>query len=325
MTANLANPSALAFYSVAKESSPGTYVAPTDYVPLTKFDPEDMTTWINDDAVRGSMAKSYDKIAGPVWSKITMAGPVFPDTVGYPLLGFLGDSAITGASAPYTFTGSAKNSGDGQPTSQSWTDFNSVDTRGYSGCKWYDLNFAWDGEKALTWDGAMQGYQSVVQTKPTNAPSTVRAVPGWLSIFAIGGSTLSTLVSADIKMKRGGEPIHTADGTQAPLEIFVGEMEVTGKCTLVADVNTQLTNYLAASQTTLDFNFQQGAGSSLVQVKFHMSKVNFDLVKPTRGKKFVEYEINWEALANTTDAGASGGQSPLKATIQNAKSSNVYQ
>jgi hypothetical protein len=322
MTANLANPTALSFWGVAKDT--GTYVAPTDYIPLTKFDPEDMTTWINDDATRGSMVKSYDKIAGPVWSKATLGGPVFPDTIGYPLMGMLGDVTASGASAPYTYAGAIKNSGDGQPTSQSWTDFNSVEPRGFVGSRWYDLNFAWDGEKGFTWDGAFQGFQSVIQAKPTNAPSTIRMLPGWLCVFKVGGSTLSTLVSADIKMKRAGEPINTADGTQAPLEIFVGEIEVTGKCVLVADVNTQMTNYLSATQTTFDFNFTQGAGAALVQTQFHGSKVNYDLAKPVRGKRFVEYEITWEMLGNSTDAGASGGFSPLKATIQNAKATNVY-
>lgn len=324
-TANLANPTVLGFVSVAKESTRGTYAAPVDYVPFTKFDVEDTTTWFSDDALRGSMVKAYDKVAGPQWAKISMQGPVYADTFGYPLMGILGDCVTTGSSAPYTHVGAVKNSADGQPTTQSWTDFNSVDTRGYTSVSWYDLGVTWDGEKALDWTGTAQAYASAVQTKPTSAPSTVRMYPGWLGAVTLGGSSSQVLISADIKFKRAGDPIHTSDGTQPPLEIFVAEMDCTGKIVVVADLNTQLTNYLTSPQQSLVVNFTSGTGATLTQVKFQFSKFNYDLAKPVRGKKWMEYEIDFEALGNTTDVGASGGYSLCKATLQNAKVSGTFQ
>ena len=100
------NPTALSFYGVAKEATKNTYVAPTDFVPLTKFDPVDKTHWMNDDGMRGSMVKDYQKIVGPVWSEVSCSGPIFPDTVGYPLMSLLGDVTTTGGGAPFTHAGS---------------------------------------------------------------------------------------------------------------------------------------------------------------------------------------------------------------------------
>lgn len=319
-----ANPTALSFVGIAKEATPNTFVASTQYLPVNKFDPQDTTMWLTNDSWRGSMGSTYDKVAGPLYTEIACGGPAIPDMIGFLCTGILGDVTTTGASAPFTHAISLKNSSTGQPVSYSLNDFDSVDNRGYGGCQVYDLKFTWDGEKALMWDGNLKGYPSAVQTKPTAAYTAVQLLPGWLSIFTIGGSGALTLVDAEIDFKRAGGPIHTADGTQAPYQIFVGPLTVTGKVTVVADTSTQLTNYLAGTKTSLDFNFTQGAGAGLTQFKAHMTNANYDLAKPNRGKEWVEYEITYEAVMNSTDAGASGGTSPIKVTLQNALPAATY-
>jgi Phage tail tube protein len=316
-------PTALSFYGIAKETVKGTWVTPVDYLPLTKLDPVDKTTWLVDDGMRGSMVKEYNKIPGPVWSETKCTGPVFPDTIGYPLMGFLGDVTATG-SGPYVYAGSLKNSVDGQPTSQSITDFNVVETRGYAGAQWMDLSFKWDGAKLLTWDGTFDALQSAVETKPTSSYTTVTAQPGWLCATTLNSISTLTLIDATFTMKRTGGPINTSDGTQAPYQIFAGDLSVTGKLTVVADANTQLANYLAGTKIPMDFKWSQGAGATATTVQLHSTLCNLDEVSTQRGKAWVEYAITFTALPNSTDAGASGGVSPIKATITNAKPSNVY-
>ena len=318
------NPTALSFFGIAKEATKGTYVPSVDFLPLTKFDPVDMTHWLDDDGLRGSMAKVYNKIAGPVWSEIGMGGPVFPDTIGYPIASFLGDVTTTGGGAPFTHAVALKNNSDGQPVSDSLADFDSVDTRGYTAVQWYDLTFKWDGEKLLTWDGTAKGFQSATQSKPTYSNSAITALPGWLSLVTVNSVSSLTMVDAELKFKREGGPIHTADGTQQPYQMFVGAADITGKAVFVADTNSLLTTYLAGTKIPLDFNFTQGAGAALVQLKFHFTNTNLNVVKVTRGKQWVEYEAEFEALPNSTDAGASGGLSHGKVTIQNAKPASTY-
>jgi hypothetical protein len=43
-----------------------------------------------------------------------------------------------------------------------------------------------------------------------------------------------------------------------------------------------------------------------------------------RSKDFVEVEIDLNAQGNTTDVGATSGYSPIKWTLQNAKTSGTY-
>lgn len=321
-----ANPTALTFLGIAKESTIGTFAPAVDYLPVTKFDPKDMTAWLSDGAWRGSMVATYGKVAGPVWSEMACGGYVYPDTIGYPLAGVLGVDTVTGTTAPYSHVLTVKNDTDGQPTTQSLNDFNSVDNRGYTSVKWKDITLSWDGEKYLTWDANAIGLQSATQTKPTQSFTAIPGLPGWLSAVTIGGVSATTMVSNEIAIKRQGDPIHTADGTQAPYEIFLGELAVTGKTVVVADANTQLAAYLAqaagGSKTSLAFDFTQGAAAALVQVKFELDSVNYDLVSPSRGKTWVEYEITWEGIGNTTDA--STGYGPIKATLQNAKATGIY-
>ena len=319
-----ANPTALSFYGIAKETTKNTWAAPTDFLPLTKFDPVDKTMWLKDDGMRGSMVKDYNLIAGPVWSEIACSGPLFPDTFGYPVMSLLGDVVVTGGSAPYSHAGALKNSTDGQPVSDSIFDFDSVDSRGYTGLQWYDLTIKWDGEKLLTWDGTCKAYQSTTQSKPAASYTTITPYPGWLSLITLNSLSVVTLISGEVKIKRAGGPIHTADGTQAPYQMFVGDMDVTGKLVVVADTNTQLVNYLAGTKIPIDINFTQGVSAALTQAKFHMSNCNLNEVKATRGKEYTEYEIDFTALANSTDVGASAGLSPIKVTLQNAKPSGTF-
>jgi hypothetical protein len=42
-------------------------------------------------------------------------------------------------------------------------------------------------------------------------------------------------------------------------------------------------------------------------------------------KDFVEIEVTIRAIANTTDAGSTGGYSNIKWTLKNAKTSGTYQ
>lgn len=81
------------FIGFGKEApgSSGTAVAPTATVPMGKFDPADKITFLEDTAWRNAMAGLYNLIEGVQISDVTMGGPLFADTIAYPLAGILGD------------------------------------------------------------------------------------------------------------------------------------------------------------------------------------------------------------------------------------------
>jgi hypothetical protein len=92
----------------------------------------------------------------------------------------------------------------------------------------------------------------------------------------------------------------------------------------VLESDTQLNYYLNNTQPSLKLDFSTGAGATLVQVQFNMTKCAFTVAKIERGKDYVELSVNYKAIANTTDVGASSGYSPIKVTLQNAKASGTY-
>jgi hypothetical protein len=74
----------------------------------------------------------------------------------------------------------------------------------------------------------------------------------------------------------------------------------------------------------MSIDFTAGAGATLTQVKFQMTKCAFTVAKVERGKDYIELNVNYKAMANTTDVGATAGFSPVKVVLQNAKTSGTY-
>ena len=114
-------------------------------------------------------------------------------------------------------------------------------------------------------------------------------------------------------------------GVSSPYKVWAGRVAVSGKLSFITETGeAQLVNYLTNAQPTLDLNFSQGAGAALTQVKLHMTKCAYTLGVQTRGQDWVQTDITYKAVANTTDVGASAGYGQLVATLQNAKPAGTY-
>jgi len=159
---------------------------------------------------------------------------------------------------------------------------------------------------------------------PTPSYTGVTIVPAWTGVTTIGGTVTAKLAEGNVNITRTLTPIFTVDGAQAPYQIFQGAVNVEGSLKLIFEDDTDLTRYLTNSQPSLDINFSQGSGASLVQVKLTMTKAAFQVAKVDRSKDYVELDVTYKALANTTDIGSSGGYSPIKVTLKNAKASGTY-
>ena len=125
-------------------------------------------------------------------------------------------------------------------------------------------------------------------------------------------------------MKRPVTPIFGIGNTQNPYQVFVGALEVTGKVTFLMEADTQLTNYLTNTQPALVFNWAQGTGAAATQIQATLTKGAYTTGVIERGEDFVQVSVDFNAQANTTDDGASGGFAPIKWVIQNAKPSGTY-
>jgi hypothetical protein len=312
---------------IAKETTYGTAVAPTAFIPISGAPKTDEKLKLDaDKAWRGSMGLDYGFQPGIYDTTVGYSSYVFPDTVGWALAGVLGDVATTGVSAPYTHTFSLYNGTDGQPPSYTLTDWYVANGRQYPGARFTDASFKISGDGLISYDAAADALPSVslANTKPTSAFTSVTPLSGWQGAIQIGGVSSVAVLSFECALKRKTTQIHTVAGQQGAQSVFAADLSVTGKMDVIMIDDSQLMNYLNNSQPSLDVNYSVGTGTAAVQFKLHMTKAAYTAATVDRSKEFVQLSISYTAVFNSTDVGASGGYSPIKATLQNALPSGTY-
>ena len=318
------------YIGIAKESTKGTPVAPTDYLLVNKdtVKPVDVIDPLYDQGLRGSMVENYNYIPGRTRSTFDLGGAVFADGIGYALTGIMGACTTTGASAPYTHTISLKNSlatsTDVQPLSYTLTDFYVAGVRTYAAQQFHDVTLKFSADGMLEYDAKSTGNLSATTTAPTPTFSTVLPTPVWQGTVSIGGSTVSNSLNGSIALKRAVTPIYGIAQTQDPFNVFVGALEVTGDIEFIMEADTELTRYLTNTQPAIVLNWAYGAGAAAVQIQCTLTKGAYTAAANDRGDDFVKIKVSINGMANTTDAGASGGFAPVKWVLQNAKASGTY-
>ena len=131
-------------------------------------------------------------------------------------------------------------------------------------------------------------------------------------------------MEGNIDMKRAATPIYGIASTQDPYQVFLGPIEVTGSIKFVMESDAELLNFLNNTQPAIVLNWAYGSGSTELQVQATITKGAYTAAVIERGDDFVSVTIELNGQANTTDAGASGGFSPIKWVLKNAKPSGTY-
>lgn len=318
------------FIGIAKETTKGTAVAPTDYllVQADSLKPADIIDPLYDNGLRGSLVENYNYIPGRTRSTFDFSSSAFPDGIGYALTGLLGSVATTGSTAPYTHTISLKNNltaaADAQPLSYTLTDFYAAAVRAYPGIQFTDFSLKFNADGLLEYDAKSTGWASSAASTPTPSFSTVLPTPVWAGTVSIGGSAVSNAVEGEITMKRAVTPVYGISNTQNPYSVFVGALETEGKFTFAMEDNTELTRFLSNTQPAITLNWTQGSGASLTQIQATITKGAYTAAVIERGDDYVQVSIELNAQGNTTDAGSTGGFSNIKWVLQNAKASGTY-
>lgn len=318
------------YLGIAKETTKGTAVSATDFIPVAKdsLKPADIYDALYDQGLRGSNVMNYNYIQGRGRSTFDFGGAVFADTIGYALAGIMGAVSTSGASAPYTHTISLLNSltsgTDTQPISYTLTDFYAVNVRRFPGCQFSDFSLKFNADGMLEYDAKTTGWLSSTTSDPTPTFSTVLPTPVWRGTVSIGGSSVATSMEGNIDLKRAVTPIYGIANTQNPYQVFLGALEVTGSIKFVMEDDSELTRFLNNSQPAIVLNWAYGAGASAVQIQATITKGAYTAAVIDRGDDFVTVSIELNGQGNTTDAGASGGFAPIKWVLQNAKASGTY-
>lgn len=325
-----AKPSVRSYLGIALEVTPATPVDPTDFIPVNKdsLKPVDVIGELYDTGLRGSMAENYAYIQGRRHTTIDVAGPAYADTVGYWLGGIMGSVATTGSSAPYTHEISLKNgtgNTDAQPTSFSVTDFYVAENRVYPGCKVTDFSLTFNSDGMLEYTAKLMGHPSETSVATSPTFSTVVPTAVWRGTVSIGGLTVGYITAGSLNVTRKAEAIFGINTDQGPYEVFLGALDAKGQMTFVMENDTQLTNYLNNTQPALTFSWTTGTGAAETQIAFTVTKGAYTTGAIDRGGDHVALTVDFSSIANTTDAGSTGGYAPLTWQLKNADPADTYQ
>jgi hypothetical protein len=303
-------------------------IGPTAYIPLEKFDPVDTYAQLLDESYRGSAVKTVGAVAGMRTSAFDLSGAVFADTVGYLLGGVFGSEDFTaGTPATHAFGVLNTAASQFQPVPYVLYNFDGYNTRIFAGGKFTDLTLTLDPTKLMMYTAKFMGRASGVVTTPTVSFSTLTTVPSWTGAMTIAGAVTLKCLTFDITFTREeSEEIPTLLGIQDPYSVFVGPLTAKGKVTYVKEDDTQLANYFNETQPAIVISSAQGTGGTATALNVQMTKCNYNTAKVgMQGKSYVTEEIDYEGIANTTDATtAGGGLSPAKVTLKNVVATGVY-
>ncbi len=272
---------------------------------------------------------------------VTSVSGAGPYTLNFtPGLVYAHNSAVTvqPITTPYSHKFSVLNSGNGQPGSLTITDFQGptavTGARAYAGCCLSELTIKGNAESTLIeYDakGSGWGPSAAAVSTPTSSPSTVQPFAAWrfqlgLAGPATGGTLVKTVGNFEVAMKRSLQLIWTGQNSQSPYFIQRGKVTVTGKLDFVAVADeTPLTYLLSNTQPQFQLLATNSlSGANLLSLQFDSQQAAWSTSKIDRSKDAVGYQVEFEAIANTTNAGGSGGFSPLAVTIQNAVVPNSY-
>lgn len=308
------------FCGIAVEATKGTNVAATDYIPATSLDADDATDVLLDTGMRNSMAVNYGGVKGVSTASYSIEGDVYVDTIGYPLAAIMGDHAVSGA-GPFIHTFSLQNSTDGQPPSYSIHDYQGLQARKYNYSMCNSLSLRVAAAELFTYSTSFTSRSSVTEATPTPSFSALSPIAGWTGTMNLAGSGNALIEELDLSFSRNVTPIQTVAGSADPTNIWAGPLSVNGRMMFLAADETEFTRYLGVSSTPiLVVTLTQGTAS----LALTMSKVIYTNAKVERGDDFTQVSVQFEALANTTDAGSSGGYAPLKAVLTNSVAASPY-
>ncbi len=236
----------------------------------------------------------------------------------------LGEEAVTGSVAPYSHSVTYYNGGNFQPPSYTLVDEYAAQCRAIPGFVFDEVTFTFTINGMFTYTAKGQGWGSSEVSPPTRAFSDLAPQAAWILAVTLAGGPSLLVEDGTLTIKRNVAPIYTGGDTQNPLTIWGGNGMVEGKLMLIMEDDAELVRYLNNTTTTLVLDFAQGSGATAEQVRFTMTKVQYMTGTPNRDKDFVRLEVNFKAMANVTDIGASGGYSPIKVLLKNAVAAGVY-
>lgn len=220
-----------------------------------------------------------------------------------------------------THTFAILNTGSGQPPTHSLTDFTnltaSTGARTYPSACVSQLDFTGNAESLLMQKVSGNSWLSAAAAQtPVNTTAFTIPQANWQSTVTVGGTQVYNVGEWGIAIKRMLQIYWTAQNSQQPFIIARGGLGITGTLNYTVAMNEQpLLNMLTSGPQAVAITLSNGLTSiNKLSITITTTKAQFVKAKVDRNAVLVGYSDEWEATANTTDVGGSGGIGP--GTIQ---------
>ena len=309
----------------AVESVYGTAASISTFTPVTSPKVTPGVTWLDDSDFRGSPVMHYDQVQGVFKANYTAKTFTFTDVYPNLLRAALGSTDTVASVGPskWSHTIGLLNSPNTGSQAPSYTIINdSVDAT-------YQMVASRLSTLGLTFasNAAVENTFEFICNQPTAlgasvsyavTESTQHLVPAWSCSASIGGASVAVVEQVSLDIKRNATQIYTL-GQQSAYSNFQGPIEVSGKATLIVEQGeTYWANALVRDQQ--QFLIQLLDPQTNYTILFQMSAVQLENPVINQGKAWVELDLDFTSVANTTDQ-VTGGYSPLKTIVTNGISS----
>lgn len=310
----------------------GVVVAGATSIPTTASIPNGTLVQIGSGATAFVVTTGTPTGSGPYTIPITAPASGLP-------YGYASATAVTPVTGPYQYAFSLLNTvnSPAQPGSNTLTHYlgptANSGARQYPGACLSQLSLIIKPENALfALTGQATSFPSVtLGSTPTANGTSIKPIASWQTTVGIGGpASGGTLVpwtgDAQIDLKRALGVYNTADGSQLPYVIQRGDFSASGKLSVPAAPDESALLYmLNNSQPQLQWVVSNGlSGTNLLAVQIDIAQAAFLTSEEDSSKTAVGYDDTFKCVLNTTNAGGSGGSSPLKITITNNVTPNTY-
>ena len=259
-------------------------------------------------------------------------------------------STVSVVSAPFTHRFAALNSQLGyggafgaQPPTHTFTDVSNIvntytsptygtlastgiGARQYASAVLKSMDFSGNAEQLLNIKMMGESWLSVLAgTAPTNITTSARPVPNWNTTMNILGTQINNIGEFSYSFKRTTQTYWTLQGIQTPYVIARGPLDVTGSIQWDPIINEQpldmmLLNAQGPMTVTTTNTGVVAGGVSNTQgftIVTALNQVANIKAKIMRNKALIGYNNSFEGVANSTDAGGSGGLAPGSITLTN--------
>ena len=302
----------------------GPAAAPAFWIPVItpKLGPK--ITQLKDYSVRGGMSESWGMKQGPRHDELNFKFLCQLDVLPSVMRSVLGSVDTVGpVNNLWSHTLSLLNTGNGQPPTYSWFDYDGRTVRQMSGGVTDRVTLTWKADGLCEVAVRVLGQPfTVAGISTANIISNQPPTTGWDSTLTFNSQAKTTLMASTVIWDRKCTVIDTMDGftNQGPYSIFASPLATFIEAEVINTDDTELTAYTTGNQVPYNLAFQNTSapGASMV-LDFQTSKVSVG--GQQRGQKgIITTLIQVASFPNTLDESGTG-TSPSRVTITNSQSS----